>query len=540
MHGWVTALLLIGAIQSNSDAVRAIADDTEEAPRAIRYLRSKGKPGLWALYGAAKKADGPARVNLLTAMGKLPVSGAEWSLKEAFKVGDPDSQLGAVQGLLLLDDSPGVRKVLLEAAQSPSPEVQQAAARGLAQRLEKVRPEVERMLLEPDLPQRSTAIRVARLTEDPALVREAVDVGLSDNRPEIEVEVLKLIGTMNASAMADAVETRLRRAENPRVQQAALDALLLMTTADPLTRLQRVLADPSVDADTRIRVYQSLRRGDLAAFQAMVDALARAPDGESFLVARLREGAVTEDEKRRWVRTLISPRAPVRSLAETALRALGSDVHGMLVQQLASSDALMRTRAMAFLVTHADDALRSALERAYRSDDPAERAGAVTALIQMAAGTDEVPQYLESLNDPDNGVRVAAARGLGATAHPTSDAALSERLPELEAAVARAALEAAATREPPALARKWAKSMLASDDTDLRLSALGVLTPAPDADSVARLEAFLRRARPAEKVLAVRAIALSDQAEAATLLVRLVTDPDPEVRKAALTYVEGS
>lgn len=533
-----TSWVVLAAIQSNADAVRAIAEATEEAPQAVRYLRNKGRPGLWALYGAAKRAEGEERVRLLSAVGQLPMKGAEWSLRQAYQKGDRDSQLGALQGMLQLPDSVGIRATLVAAAESPSPKVQELAAEGLAARFDIMEEQVSRMLLEADVPQRRTAIRVARLHEDPRFRTKAIDVGLSDTRPVIQVETLELIGETRDMHYLQPVTDRIRSPDTA-VSAAATDALVSMDGPTAVARLSRLLADPSLSFRTKTMIAERLRASDATGFDALVQGLAAAPDGPEFIEEHLSETDVPAAEQQRWVQMLASPRQRVQAVTVAALDAIGPRVHPLLVRQLAAPEPEMRARALAFLSTRVDERLMAELKRASRADSATLRAGALTARIRLAQSPEELESLLFGLDDPAVRVQVAVARGLAASALPSIDRELEARLDSMEGPVKRALLEGAANRPDPSVARGWAMAMLRADQPDVRRAAVRVLTPAPSEASIQALEAYLRTAPPAEKVFAVEAIGTSRVPGAGQLLVELVTDPDPEVRKAALAYTES-
>jgi len=530
---WIAAAVFVAAIGSTKEAVEAIGAGAESTPEALAYLRARGRPGLWSVHAAAKRASGPRRVRLLASLGELPFEGAAWALKEAYGRGDRASRLGAVRGLGRLEGS-GVRRILLEAARAEDPEIREAAARGLARRVDAVRDEVAALLYEPDVEAVTVALRVATASRDPELTRRALPVGLGHDAPEVQQAALELMAATGAEIDVPAARA-LARSAKPDIGPTAVAALAATANPERFRWIGVLLADPRAPERTRDAAFRALASGGGAGFATLTSALGRAPDAET----RLRRGIdrpVPEARIRRWIDALASSDPRTRRVAATALRVIGAPAHRPLIARLADPDRRVAARAQAYLLEVAGDELDRELQRAARSDDASLRAGAVAARIRRSEGPDGATRHASALDDPAPIVRAAAARALAAVGQSEADALVLERAGD-EAMVDVAFLDGVAQRPGTSIRETLALRLLDSDDPDVRRRAIEVLTPASDATVLEALVQRLPAAPLDEKQQILESVATSRVPEAATTLVDLVTHVDPQIREAAQRYV---
>lgn len=100
------------SLRSATDAI-ARGDDVEPA---IARVRSAGKPGLWALHGAAKARSGAERGRLFEAIGRFGTSEAEWALVIELKGSDAQGKAGAVRGLEHVPSASAMAAILRQAS----------------------------------------------------------------------------------------------------------------------------------------------------------------------------------------------------------------------------------------------------------------------------------------------------------------------------------------------------------------------------------------------------------------------------------------
>jgi HEAT repeat protein len=328
-------------------------------------------------------------------------------------------------------------------------------------------------------------------------------------------------------AVAAAVGALAARAAHDGAALADLVRLLEDREADPLLRAGAAvalgrLADPAAiaallgalgsDTDPTVRRHAALALGEPRGDEDPGDGrTVRARTGEGF---EIEIGLVAEPEAREALRAVIrggeDPEL-VRAAMSALARADPEDETG---------------RAIATVLVN-------------RSGGDAEafyRAEAASALGDAPLGPEARAALLDALaNDPDPGVRAAAAHALGPYAGEAPGAALEAALANpAEAIEVRegAALGLAESEDPRAIAAALAAA--AAPEADLRR--LGMLAlgrrPLPDA-CLAALAAGLADADPGVRVAAAVGLAAPRDAAVRALAAALVGDPDPSVRVAA-------
>jgi HEAT repeat protein len=525
------ALGSVGAVNSYREALEAIEANGPNRKGAVAYLDAKGKKGMWALNGAAKKADGAAQVRLYAALGELRAEGAEWALRTAWEAEDSDAKKGALLGLGQLGGALAER-TLLEALRG-DPAYWPAAAEGAARQVDRLRPELADLIRSPA--NRAAGLRVALAAGDPALTSTALALGLSDSRPEVQVLALRLAAQAQRTGTMDAVAAQLD-SPHPEVAKAAVQAVSAIGGRDADDRLAATIGRGDAPAEVDALVFDRLRAA--RAWDPLFMALARRPDGPAFTARRLRLAEVDRDEAAAWVDGLDRASIRERRIASAAVEAFGSRIRPALIAALGAPSAAMRRRALEELQRGEDpDTVKRELEAALANEEAPVRAGAAGALIELE-GLPEARARVVLLDDDAPPVRRAAARGLALLPSESLEAELMGRLPELTVEAQRGLLEGAAAREDDGFAERLARQLLDASDPAVRRLALEALHPARTEPTLRQLVEHVRTAPLDEKILAMEAIGASPLPRAGDLLVRLVTDVDPEVRKAALAYVD--
>jgi len=521
----------VGAVSSYREAVDAIQDDAPNRKAAVAYLDARGKKGLWALNGAAKKADGRAQVRLYAAVGELRAEGAEWALRTAWEESDPEAKEGALRGMGRLGGALAER-ILLEGLRGDRRHWP-AAAEGAARQVARLRPELAELIRSPA--HRAAGLMVALKAEDPALTSTGLALGLSDHRPEVQVLALGLAEQAQRAGTMEAVAAKVE-SPHPEVAKAAIQALGAMNARGADDRLAAVLGRGAADPEVESMAFAQLRKA--RAWDALFVGLSRRVDGPEFTSRQIRLAEIDAEEAGAWVEGLDRAAVRERRIASAAIEGLGSRARPALMTALGSESAPLRRRALAELERGAEsDSLKRELEAALEGREAPVRAGAAGALIALE-GLPEARKRIVLLEDPSPLVQRAAARALGQLPSDSLEAELAARVGELSVPAQMGLLEGAAARKEAGFAERLARQLLDAPDPGVRRMALEALHPARTEPALRQLLAHVRRAPLDEKILAIEAIGASPLPRAGDLLVRLVTDVDPEVRKAALAYVE--
>lgn len=525
------ALGSVGSVSSFREALDAVREAGPQRRSAIAYLNAKGRKGLWALNGAAKKVDGPEQVRLVAAMGELSTEGAEWALRSAWQDEDPDAKEGALLGFGRLGGALA-EGVLIEALQG-DPVYLQVAAEAAAQQAEPMRSALMELIRDPA--DRAAGLTVALVARDPVLTSTGLTLGLNDQRPQVQVLAIRLAAQAKRSGSAASV-AGLIASPHPEVARAAVEATAALGARGSRDRLSEVLAGGDHDPQVEDLAFDALRREK--AWEDLFTGLGRRPDGPQYVARRLRMAEPAEGEATAWVEGLDRTSVRERRVAEGAVTGLGSRARPALVAALGAPSPSLRRRALAELRRGEDpETLERELEAALRTGEDEVRAGAAGALIAIE-GLPAASGRLELLRDESGRVQRAAARALAQLPSESMDAQLSAMVPELSVEAQSGLLEGARVRKDPAFVELLAQRLLVSEDPGVRRLALESLHPARTEPTLRQLVDHVRTAPLDEKILAMEAIGASSLPSAGDLLVSLVTDVDPEVRKAALAYVE--
>jgi HEAT repeat protein/beta-lactamase regulating signal transducer with metallopeptidase domain len=149
------------------------------------------------------------------------------------------------------------------------------------------------------------------------------------------------------------------------------------------------------------------------------------------------------------------------------------------------------------------------------------------------ADTAIVRAVMARLRDDDAEVRRAAADALGRMRHPMAIDALVLSLDDLDAEVRRAALHALSSFERARVPVPPVRRMLASEDPEMRSTAVRILTEQRDRPSIPAITRLLADANAEVRYTALHALSELDASVSDELVVKSLVDPSSEVREAA-------
>lgn len=320
----------------------------------------------------------------------------------------------------------------------------------------------------------------------------------------------------------------------PRRSEAALTGILAAPErrrADAiLSRLPAADGDecvsllsllPPVDAEGRVDVLVPLLDdADPAIRAAAAEALARAPAEQAFPVL-----AAHLDRNR--------PSAEVLR----AMGNLGGSVCIALLPLLADPSPDVRTAAAEALGRCAGQDVAQQLSAALDREEEAGPRGALLRAYGRAAGPDAVPRLSAALDDADEGVRLAAIEGLGATGDPVALPHLAGALERSgpEALTALRALGDVGHPDGAPLLEPW----LRSADVDVRRTAAGAAARVPRAISAASVRQMSEDADALVRILAARILGGRGPDGQGRLQELASEDPDPVVRTEARRIQDG-
>jgi HEAT repeat protein len=320
----------------------------------------------------------------------------------------------------------------------------------------------------------------------------------------------------------------------------------------------------SRDADTRRRAALSLGvPGKAAAIpslqaltadpewavrEAAVEALGRIGDPSAIpsIIEAVRQAEAIRDA---------GPRDTLKAAAVAALARIGPPGVAALVETLSDKHAGLRETAIAALGGIGGPDAVAALSRTVRDDRSSVRQAGVAALAR-AAGAAAVPALHEALEHKDPGTRRSAAAALGSIRDGSAMVALKAALADRERAVRESVVDAlAANGSPEAVAALIAGLSSADRETKTAIAArlkAATWTPATSLEravfaalhgrfdeaeaeggvAVEPLMIALADRDPAARRGAAGALGRLADPRAATALVALFKDTDPEVRGA--------
>lgn len=535
MSSCALALLLLTA-PSHRDRAAAVEAVAQGRPEAVETLVEARARGLWALGAALKKAEGPERSRLITALGAFRYRPqkprATWMLRRILRSERADDRLAALAGLKALAPA-GLDQILADHVDDPDPDTRIALAALLAT---SAGPRVADRLLarqdDPDAAVREVVLRflAQRLEGDPQ--RALLARALLDPAPEVRRAAIGLAALTRDPAYREAL-TALARRGAPAEAELATRALTRFTGATVI--LVRVVADPEAPLESARLAFDFVRERRRHALDLLLPALAKleAPRREALMAPVV--NAPSPEELADLVVGLDHPN-PVRAARARAwLRRVGALGDEAVAIALLEARPARAERLRSYLAARPRGGVTpQMLQRAQTPDAPETRVRAIRVIGRI--GTPQVRQNLLSLlEDPAAEIRAAAATAV----RDLEQAELSLVVLTVDPAppVRAAAIEALRDHAGES-AWRARLAALRDDEEAVRLAAIRGFVGTRHLEALARLENRVLLGTPRERRAAVDAIARSPTTHAAVKLVELIAHRDPQVRKAALAYVE--
>ncbi len=529
----VALTLPSAAFKTNASAADAVAAGGDDSAAALKFLRSRGKRGLWALNDIQAKKRGAERGRLLEAMGWFRIDGTEWALRKGLKAGSSEARAGAIRGFGHLK-SKGAAKLVTKSAGSKHAVVRDAVAQAMVE-LGKLDQDAWAFVAGDNKNAKLTGFAYLTLRKSDRLSDQAIPKGLEDSDVEIKLAAIQLAAARGGEVHAAALE-RLARSKDARVAVAAVDALAAAWALGTPRRLSKIVSDADASEVAWRKAFQQLRAKGAKGYAGMTDGMASAPDDRREILKNEYVASMTDDELQWTLDLLAHPRRQTKRLGRSMLKRVGQKAEDGAIARLAGADMLVTKALTAYLKEQPRDRVGQKLLNAANKGTPEVRAGAV-GVIASIGGKENLAGLIPMLKDDSPVVRAAAARAIGKGKGKQFEAALAESLKDPDAKVRVAALDGLARRK----SNRRAKAMIvALDDADenVRLRAIEKLSGPKDVAVLDALEGRLRNGPEEERTEIVKAISASKLPQAAALMVQLVTDPDRAVRRAALKAIE--
>ena len=187
------ALMAPAATQpmSLSRATSAIASGEDVEP-AIARVRRAGKPGLWALHGAAKERQGTERGRLFEAIGHFGTSEAEWALVIELKGDDAAGRAGAVRGLEHVPSASALAAIVRQASANDAL-VRDAVLDVLSRRVPS-QTQLERLASSEDEDSKDVGLKLVVQHGSDALAAAWINPALEHASPRIKHQGVSLVG----------------------------------------------------------------------------------------------------------------------------------------------------------------------------------------------------------------------------------------------------------------------------------------------------------------------------------------------------------
>jgi hypothetical protein len=257
--------------QNPKEAVQAIAAG-EDSEAAVESLKAAGKPGLWALHGAAKDAKGVERTRLFAAIGKMGGSDAEWALVVELKSGDAAGKLGAIAGLGKLEGA-GITATLLSQAGASNAEVRAALVDVLVER--KISPAQLEALQKSDREEaRETGVRYLAGAGSTADMTAAIPGALADRSMLVRRAGLRLVAKAKDPTRVFTI-AEMARGTDPALAIDAIHALRDLGGFSVPGELAAIASRAQGAPEVKKEAALALRAQGRAGMNALVGAIGR-------------------------------------------------------------------------------------------------------------------------------------------------------------------------------------------------------------------------------------------------------------------------
>jgi HEAT repeat protein len=220
--------------------VEAIATG-EDVDGAGDRMVALGKPGLWAIHAAAKKASGETRARLFESIGRFGTDEAEWALIVELKNSDVHGKAGALRGLTRMKRPRTANNVINHAATESALVRDAAADYFVAIGDAAARPHAVKMYGSADAKVRELAVAYAIRTSESTFAAETLPKALRDPSPRVRMLGLELAERAGGKDHIFTI-AELARSEESDVSDLAARVLAGVGGAFAATELSSIVA----------------------------------------------------------------------------------------------------------------------------------------------------------------------------------------------------------------------------------------------------------------------------------------------------------
>jgi HEAT repeat protein len=482
----------------------------------IETLVRFGSPILDALIAQLARGDIDTRRAAAVALGRVGDRDAVPALIDALGQGEPELMVPVARALARLGDDRAF-KPLIACLGHPDPRVRQAAVGALNSiGHSEMSSEIAVLLGDAEPHVRESAAKIAGYFGYPNCAG-ALIVASTDADERVRAAALEHLAFLDDPGVLPAILSAVRH-DTPRCRAAAASALGHL----PDRAAGDALRDALADDDDWVRYFAALslgRRREPDAADALVPLAQADRAGHVRMTAIEALGAIGGDRALAALEPLTE--SADADIAAAALRAIGGidvpRVSAILMTALRSQDSGRRVAATQGLATCGGSAAVEALRWTASADQdqtvvsaalsglaslasrpPEATAGAVEALVAVAANPDRRPQALQVLaripadavpslggvlHHPDVAIRVAGVEALGRIARPPASSLLMEALGDPEPSVRVSAVEALSRLGAQRAAGRFARLAYTDDSPDVRRAAEAALGRAGGADA---------------------------------------------------------
>jgi HEAT repeat protein len=321
---------------------------------------------------------------------------------------------------------------------------------------------------------------------------------------------------------------------NAIVSEAAIDALVEAHSPAAIAKLAQIVG-ASMSMENAWKVAsERLRRMDDPAFEMWIDGISDAPETRKKQLLQMLISSVTSEELDKLVDMTARPFKKRAEIANDVLAEIGERAEDTMITRAIGTEPSLRRAAMAYLKKRERGRVMTKLLAKAKVGQPLQRAGAIEAMSQIG-GQEVAPELGAFVGDPAFEVRIAAAIVLGAWGDHDADKILTSSLKDSNATVRVAVVEALAKHLGSEVTQSLIDA-LSDPELNVRMAAISGLGQS-DPRGIRALKAYLRQASPEERVAITRSVAASPLAEAQRLMIDLVTDKDKTTRESAAKAV---
>lgn len=300
--------------------------------------------------------------------------------------------------------------------------------------------------------------------------------------------------------------------------------------------LPKLLADPRVTRQAWMTAFHRMRDYDDMAIPYLIAAISQAGPKRQAIMLDLLSDDASEGELVAFVELLDSPEEDVSGVVTGLLSQMGARADTAAARMILDKRESLVEAIREYLSRRPRKGITEDIVESTKAGDPVDRVKHIDIIGEL--GPEEVREDLvDLLDDTQTQVRVAAAKALGGLNDVGAEAELVRLLDDVKKEVRVEALRGLKAYDSR-LSVLARMSAMEDPDPEVRKAAVSSFEGS-DADHVLEsLERIVRTGTQPERLDALTAIGEVKTPRAAVLLVDLVTESDDQIRMAANAYFE--